>query len=83
MKPKNFKEAVGQAIGEASMCWSETPKGVFDSTRASNIVDEILNYLDELSIESLMDKVYQESDKSRPINFADYESAIRKMLKGE
>lgn len=32
---------VAELIGEASMCWSETPKGIFDSTRASKIVDEI------------------------------------------
>lgn len=36
-----FRTIVGEAIGEASMCWSETPKGVFDSTRASQIVDRI------------------------------------------
>lgn len=32
---------VAELIGEASMCWSETPKGVFDSTRTSEIVDKI------------------------------------------
>ena len=38
----DFKTIVGQAIGEASMCWSETPGGTFDSSRASLIVDRIL-----------------------------------------
>ena len=39
-------EAVGQAIGAASMCW-ETPEGAgeFDSTRASAIVDELMSLL--------------------------------------
>lgn len=41
-----FREIVGQAIGEASMCWSETPTGVFDSTRASLLVDKILAHVD-------------------------------------
>lgn len=43
---KSFREEVGEAIGEASMCWSETPTGVFDSTRASAIVDRIVNRFD-------------------------------------
>ena len=34
-------EAIGQAIGEASMCWSPTPTGVFDSTRASSVLDDL------------------------------------------
>jgi hypothetical protein len=38
-----FKELVGIAIGEASMCWSEPPTGIFDSGRASDIVDRIVN----------------------------------------
>lgn len=38
---KTFRELVGEAIGEASMCWSETPKGTFDSERASKLANEI------------------------------------------
>ncbi len=30
----NLEEMVFQALGEVSMCWSETPKGVFDSDHA-------------------------------------------------
>lgn len=36
-----IRELIGQAIGEASMCWSETPTGVFDSTRAASIVEKL------------------------------------------
>lgn len=38
----DLKTFIGEAIGAASMCW-ETPEGagVFDSTRASAIVDAI------------------------------------------
>jgi hypothetical protein len=35
-------EAVGLAIGAASMCWSETPTGVFDSAQATLIVTALL-----------------------------------------
>jgi hypothetical protein len=37
-----IREAVYMAVGEASMCWSEIPNGVFDSTRASKIAESIL-----------------------------------------
>jgi hypothetical protein len=33
---------IGQACGTASMCWDEPPTGVFDSTRASWVVDGAL-----------------------------------------
>jgi len=36
-----FREKVGLAIGEASMLWSETPIGIFESTRAAQLVSEI------------------------------------------
>jgi len=39
---KKAREVLGEAIGEASMCWSEIPKGIFESDRASKIVDHAL-----------------------------------------
>ena len=33
---------VYQGLGEASMCWSEIPNGVFDSERAKQIGDAIM-----------------------------------------
>lgn len=38
-------QAIGEAIGAASMCWVPIPEGVFDSERASEIVDVLLGYL--------------------------------------
>lgn len=40
-EPKEFRTIVGECIGEASMCWHETPTGVFDSERASKVCDKI------------------------------------------
>lgn len=46
-KPLNYRissemyEAVFQAIGAASMCWSGTPKGVFQAEKASQIAVEL------------------------------------------
>ncbi len=37
-----IRNLLGTAIGEASMCWVETPTGQFDSTRASKIVDSLM-----------------------------------------
>lgn len=37
-----IKTKIGELVGESSMCWSETPKGVFDTTKASEIVDKLL-----------------------------------------
>jgi hypothetical protein len=35
-------EKVFQSLGQVSMCWSETPKGVFESTEAKKIGDELM-----------------------------------------
>jgi hypothetical protein len=43
----DLREVIGIAIGEASMCWSELPKGVFDSIKASALVDRILLACDQ------------------------------------
>jgi len=37
--------ALGEAIGLASMCWTETPGGIFESERAGDIVNELLWFL--------------------------------------
>jgi len=41
-----IRERIGEIIGEASMCWSETPKGVFNSDRAKELVDEIMTHIE-------------------------------------
>lgn len=42
--PQTFEELVGVCIGRASVCWSELPKGVFDSAEAKKLVDEIVDW---------------------------------------
>jgi hypothetical protein len=37
--------AVFLAVGAASMCWDETPKGIFDSTRAKEIGDALVEFI--------------------------------------
>lgn len=35
-----------EIIGEASMCWSEIPKGVFDSQKAKELAEEIMCHIE-------------------------------------
>ena len=39
---KEWGSKIGELVGEASMCWSELPGGVFESERAKRIVDDIM-----------------------------------------
>lgn len=43
---QKIKTAIFEALGEASMCWSETPKGVFDSTHAEEIGNKLCGLID-------------------------------------
>lgn len=38
---KPVHEAIGEAIGAASMCWKPIPTGVFDPALASQIAEEL------------------------------------------
>lgn len=42
MTNAKFRCTVFENIGAASMCWSEVPKGVFDSSRAEKLAMEIV-----------------------------------------
>lgn len=43
----SIQEAVGNAIGHASLCWTEAPTGLFDDQRASRIVQELIDFIDD------------------------------------
>lgn len=44
---ERIEQVVFQAIGAASTCWSETPTGVFESTRAKQIGDDLVAFINE------------------------------------
>lgn len=44
---KDLTTKVFEALGEASMCWSETPKGVFESSNAKRIGDQLVKDINE------------------------------------
>ena len=41
------KTTIFQALGEASMCWSKIPKGIFDSNNAERIGDKLIKDLEK------------------------------------
>lgn len=40
--PLTLEQAVFEALGYASMCWTEVPQGVFESTRAKAAGDALV-----------------------------------------
>lgn len=46
-KPLQMAEMVFQALGAASMCWSEPPSGIFDRSRAREIGLKLLEEIDK------------------------------------
>lgn len=47
---EDAETAIGLALGAASMCWDPRPTGVFDSTKAGELVDELIAHLRKLRL---------------------------------
>lgn len=67
MENKTLQNKVFEALGEASMCWSETPTGVFNSLKATKIG------------EKLMEDIYNEVKKTA-LAFAEDRRIEREIL---
>lgn len=67
-----LKALIQTALGEASMCWSEQPTGVFDSERADEIADRLIAAIEgNVSQESEGDRIMFGSGNpllARPLN---------------
>src|SRR5712691_6605882 len=48
MTEEELESIVFQGLGEASMCWSERPKGAFDIGNAKRIGEEIMQAVKEV-----------------------------------
>jgi len=44
---KTLENKVFEALGEATMCWSETPKGVFESSKAEEIGNRLMKEIED------------------------------------
>ena len=65
---EELRRMIFEAIGEASMCWSETPKGTFDSEHASKVgnglYQDILRWIDNKGyIDAIESREVKEGDK--------------------
>jgi hypothetical protein len=74
-KKEKQSELIGIAIGEASMCWSEVPKGIFDSTKAIEIKEKLIADLNLLDVHDIanVDQLERENRELR--------NALEKLLK--
>ena len=53
MTQNELQSIVFQGLGEASMCWSEIPQGVFDSVYAVRIGDAIMDAIEQYCAENV------------------------------
>ena len=54
----SIEDRLGEIIGEASMCWSETPTGVFESLHASKLIDEVRTTIEKVREEEREKNLY-------------------------
>ena len=50
--PDWLKEKIYQTMGYVSLCWSEPPKGVFDSTKVIEITEDLIKEIESWGITS-------------------------------
>ena len=79
----SLRTEIFEAIGEASMCWTETPSGIFDSQRAEKIafriedkVTEIERKL-EIAVRALKFYANRNNFENGQIVSSDIEPAVR------
>ena len=63
---KQLEIIVFEALGTASMCWSETPKGIFDSSQASNVGNEAVSFIIKLYDQ------FKQDEQSDAVEFAEW-----------
>jgi hypothetical protein len=77
MNKEKLTELVYINLGRASMCWSEIPRGVFDSTKAAELGKEIMEAIDEY-VEAQEDK--EPGWRDPMIDYLDWEERYNKSL---
>lgn len=58
-----LQEKIYQALGQASMCWSEIPTGVFDSIQALQIGKELSIFIEQFIIQQIRKKKLENINK--------------------
>jgi len=54
---ERLRDLVFMSLGEVSMCWSETPKGVFDSVHACKIGEKLMAAIEKTIEEHVSDEI--------------------------
>jgi hypothetical protein len=67
----NLRDVVFQALGEASMCWSQKPRGRFDSGYAARIGERVMAAIEQKdsvppSSEAKAISIYEQKDMPNP-----------------
>lgn len=47
-KKEKLETLIFVALGEASMCWSETPKGIFNSDKAKLVGEKLVEDIENI-----------------------------------
>lgn len=74
---KRIKEILGELAGATSLCWTETPKGIFDSTQAISFVQQATNKV----LEALRGQAAQTTLPSRQ-DFYEWLGSLVRQKKG-
>lgn len=63
------KQLINEAIGAASVCWTEVPRGTFDSEQATNIADKLIGELppDYIGLVSEFHTTFQHPIETLPV----------------
>lgn len=56
---EELEKEINETIGAASMCWSETPKGIFDSEKATILAKNLQNAIFYELQETIRDTMVQ------------------------
>ena len=73
MDKEKLTELVYINLGRASMCWSEIPRGVFDSTKAAELGKEIME-----AIEKYIEEDKEPGWNNPLVDFLDWEEKYYK-----
>jgi len=73
MNREKLTELVYINLGQASMCWSEIPKGVFDSTKAAELGKEIMD-----AVEKYIEEAKEPGWNNPLVDYLDWEEKYNK-----
>jgi len=73
MNREKLTELVYINLGRASMCWSEIPKGVFDSTKAAELGKEIMD-----AVEKYIEEAKEPGWNNPLVDYLDWEEKYNK-----